>query len=63
MTSLIDKRLYKDFTDDKEKMVDFMILSKEDFLNSYSYLSEEECVLTYNKIVKITDRMRKIKNV
>ena len=41
MTSLIDKRLYKDFTDDKEKMVDFMILSKEDFLNSYSYLSEE----------------------
>ena len=63
MTSLIDKRLYKDFTDDKEKMVDFMILSKEDFLNSYSYLSEEEWVLTYNKIVKITDRMRKIKNV
>ena len=44
-------------------MVDFMILSKEDFLNSYSYLSEEEWVLTYNKIVKITDRMRKIKNV
>ena len=63
MTSLIDKRLYKDFTDDKEKMVYFMILSKEDFLNSYSYLSEEEWVLTYNKIVKITDRMRKIKNV
>tara|TARA_R100000315_G_C5112673_1_gene64373 strand:+ start:128 stop:319 length:192 start_codon:yes stop_codon:yes gene_type:complete len=63
MTSLIDKRLYKDFTDDKEKMVDFMILSKEDFLNSYSYLSEEEWILTYNKIVQITDRMRKIKNV
>ena len=63
MTSLIDKRLYKDFTDDKEKMVDFMILSKEDFLNSYSYLSEEEWVLTYNKIMQITDRMRNIKNV
>ena len=63
MTSLIDKRLYKDFIDDREKMVDFMMLSKEDFLNSYSYLSEEEWVLTYNKIVKITDRMRKIKNV
>ncbi len=59
MTSLIDKRLYKDFTDDKEKMVDFMILSKEDFLNSYSYLSEEEWVLTYNKIVQITDRRKK----
>ena len=63
MTSLIDKRLYKDFTDDKEKMVDFMILSKEDFLNSYSYLSEEEWVLTYNKIMQITDRRRNIKNV
>ena len=59
MTSLIDKRLYKDFTDDKEKMVDFMILSKEDFLNSYSYLSEEEWVLTYNKIMQITDRRKK----
>tara|TARA_R100001440_G_scaffold71098_1_gene93912 strand:- start:128 stop:313 length:186 start_codon:yes stop_codon:yes gene_type:complete len=59
MTSLIDKRLYKDFTDDKEKMVDFMILSKEDFLNSYSYLSEEEWVLTHNKIMQITDRRKK----
>ena len=50
MTSLIDERLYKDFIDDREKMVDFMMLSKEDFLKSYSYLSEEEWVLTYNKI-------------
>ena len=53
MTSLIDKRLYKDFIDDREKMVDFMMLSKEDFLKSYSYLSEEEWVLTYNKIKSI----------
>ena len=53
MTSLIDKRLYKDFIDDREKMVDFMMLSKEDFLKLYSYLSEEEWVLTYNKIKSI----------
>lgn len=34
------------FCDDKEKMFDFAILSKEDFLKSYSYLTEEEYDLT-----------------
>lgn len=37
---------YKDFLDDKEKMEDFYVLSKEEFLNSYSYLTEEEYDLT-----------------
>ena len=37
---------YKDFTDDKEKMIDFKILSKTEFLSSYSYLTEEEYDLT-----------------
>ena len=31
-----------DFIDDKEKMNDFFILSKEEFLKSYSYLTEQE---------------------
>lgn len=31
-----------DFLDDEEKMADFMKLSKEEFLKTYSYLSEEE---------------------
>ena len=33
---------YKSFTDDKEKMRDFYILSKVEFLKSYSYLTERE---------------------
>jgi len=30
------------FLDDKEKMQDFVILTKKQFLESYSYLTEEE---------------------
>ena len=37
---------YKDFTDDKEKMKDFKLLTKTEFLSSYSYLTEEEYNLT-----------------
>jgi len=37
---------YTDFTDDEEKMRDFYELSKEEFLFSYSYLTEEEYDLT-----------------
>ncbi len=35
-----------DFLDDKEKMRDFKELSKEEFLKSYSYLTEEDYNLT-----------------
>ena len=38
------------FYDDYEKMLDFKILSKEAFLQSYSYLTEEEYDMT-NEIV------------
>lgn len=34
------------FADDEEKMVDFKILTKEEFLFSYSYLTEEEYDMT-----------------
>tara|TARA_R100001463_G_scaffold84251_2_gene138800 strand:+ start:342 stop:500 length:159 start_codon:yes stop_codon:yes gene_type:complete len=37
---------YKDFCDDAEKMVDFHQLSKEEFLESYSYITEQEYLLT-----------------
>ena len=37
---------YKSFIDDKEKMRDFYILSKQEFLQSYSYLTESEYDLT-----------------
>lgn len=45
------------FINDKEKMRDFFRLSKRDFLNSYSYLSEQEYNATfidvYKRILKI----------
>ncbi len=40
---------YTDFTDDEEKMKDFFYLSKKRFLESYSYLTEEEYNLTLKK--------------
>jgi len=41
---------YTDFCDDAEKMVDFHQLSKEEFLESYSYITEQEYVLTTIKL-------------
>ena len=38
------------FTDDEEKMRDFYILSKDEFLASYSYLTEEEYDATYREV-------------
>lgn len=39
-----------DFADDKEKMIDFKEMPKDAFLQSYSYITEEEYELTLNKI-------------
>ena len=41
------------FTDDEEKMRDFYILSKDEFLASYSYLTEEEYDDIKKKLLKI----------
>jgi hypothetical protein len=43
-----------DFIDDEEKMADFSKLTKEEFLDSYSYLTEIE----YNNTKKIYDERR-----
>lgn len=37
---------YGHFADDEEKMADFKILTKEEFLASYSYLTEKDYDLT-----------------
>lgn len=50
-TRIINERdLYKndDFIEDEEKMYDFVRLTKEEFLLSYSYLTEEEYDNTMN---------------
>ena len=45
---------YHDFCDDEEKMYDFTNLDMDEFLESYSYLTEEEYDLTLCKeILKI----------
>lgn len=43
------------FIDDKEKMRDFYELTKEEFLLSYSYLTEEE----YDNTAKLVDEKEK----
>lgn len=40
----------EDFIDDEEKMEDFFLLSKEEFLASYSYLKESEWEATAAKL-------------
>ena len=40
---------HSDFCDDKDKMLDFNELTKEEFLSSYSYITEEEYNLTRMK--------------
>lgn len=42
------------FIEDMEKMKDFLKLSKEDFLKSYSYLLEEEYDATVWEYIKRT---------
>lgn len=41
-----------DFMPDQEKMVDFFILSKEEFLASYSYLTDEDYEATVKEVIK-----------
>ena len=40
------------FANDEEKMVDFLLLTKEEFLQSYSYLTEEEYDATEAEVQK-----------
>lgn len=46
------KKYTYDFLDDKEKMRDFYILTKKQFLESYSYLTEKEYNATKRALAK-----------
>lgn len=50
-----------DFLNDKEKMRDFIYLTKEEFLSSYSYLTEDEYDNTYKRYYakQMADTLRK----
>lgn len=52
-TPLKKPRFNSPFIDDSEKMLDFLYLSKEDFLESYSYLTEEEYNATVDAVLKL----------
>ena len=41
------------FIDDMEKIKDMLLLSKEEWLESYSYMTEEEWNITENAIMEI----------
>lgn len=41
------------FVDDMNKMHDFMLLSMDEFLLSYSYLNENDYYATYNAIMEM----------
>ena len=54
------ENIYKDadFIDDEEKMYDFVRLTKEEFLSSYSYLTEDE----YNNTKKLYEERNRWSN-
>ena len=51
-----------DFTDDEEKMADFNKLTKQEFLDSYSYLTEQEYELTMNQVKLLQEEKDVSKN-
>ena len=55
----LDDNRSSDFLDDIEKMSDFVVLSKEQFLESYSYLTEKEYDDTVNAIKNSPDDLYK----
>lgn len=44
-------KFYGSFIDDQEKMIDFFTITKEEFLNFYSYLTEEEYEATARDVL------------
>lgn len=49
----IDGVEFASFTTDEEKIRDFLVLSKEEFLFSYSYLTESEYDATVQDVMEI----------
>ena len=43
----------KSFLNDTEKMVDFLILPKKEFLKSYSYITDEEYITTLKHFAEV----------
>ena len=50
------------FADDDEKMKDFFVIPKIDFLSSYSYLTEEEYDITKDYILQQIEKLCTLTN-
>jgi hypothetical protein len=50
LNKLVNKQKVKTFYDDGDKILDLLLLSKEEFLKSYSYLTEEEYDATVEEL-------------
>ena len=46
---------HRDFIDDPDKMHDFLTLSMDEFLFSYSYLDVEDYYATYDAVMNFID--------
>lgn len=49
----MERTLKNNFLDDKDKMIDFHLLTKDQFLQSYSYITPEEYENTQEEYAKI----------
>ena len=52
-SGVFEEKEVDNFIDDKDKMFDFFIMSKDDFLSSYSYLTENEYENTLQLVKQI----------
>lgn len=50
----------KSFIDDDEKMRDFIVMTKKRFLESYSYLTEEEYDITMLRVAEKENKMSRV---
>ena len=53
----LDNIFAHDFVVDEEKMQDFIVLSKEDFLKSYSYLTNAEYEATKRRVLRMAKEL------
>ena len=50
-------KIEETFADDEEKMRDFFLISKSNFLSSYSYLNENEYNITKDYVLQQIEKL------
>lgn len=52
-------KIEQTFADDEEKMKDFFLISKSNFLSSYSYLNESDYNITKDYVLQQIEKLSK----